>query len=113
MIGQEILDGHPTTVSEITVRDAGGEVVYYQWWAEDIQLPLAWPEKTGWIVDYKNVHLRRLSPKMFELPLHTGRWRSRPPDRLGGLWSVHPESCGSLKTSSPKEPVLSSSEGPS
>lgn len=41
VIGTEILDGHPTTVSQVTVRDGEQGVVYYQWWADDVQLPLA------------------------------------------------------------------------
>lgn len=71
VIGTEILEGHPTTLSQITVRDGLREVVYYQWWAEDLQLPLRVARKDGtWIVHYKNIKLCRLSSQMFELPLH-------------------------------------------
>lgn len=31
VIGTEILDGHPTAVSRITVRNGEQEIVYYQW----------------------------------------------------------------------------------
>lgn len=71
VIGTEILDGHPTTVSQVTVRDGEQGVVYYQWWAEDVQLPLRIARKDGaWIVDYENIRLRRLSSQMFELPIN-------------------------------------------
>ena len=71
VIGTETLDGHPTTVSQITVRDGQQDIVYYQWWADDMQLPLRVARQDGaWIVHYKNIKLRRVSSQMFELPLH-------------------------------------------
>ncbi|ALA60372.1 hypothetical protein [Nitrospira moscoviensis] len=70
-IGTEVLDGHPTTVSLVTARKGDQDVVYYEWWAEDIHLPLRLARKDGsWIIEYKNVKLRQVSPLMFELPLH-------------------------------------------
>lgn len=70
-IGTEVLDGHPTTVFQITVQEEKQEVIYYQWWAEDLQLPLRIARKDGaWIVQYKNVKLRSLSPHFFDLPLN-------------------------------------------
>jgi hypothetical protein len=52
-------------------REGQRDVVYYQWWAEDLQLPLRIARKDGaWIVEYKNVKLRSLSPRLFELPLN-------------------------------------------
>jgi hypothetical protein len=70
-IGSEVLDGHPTTLFQITVQDGRQEIIYYQWWAEDLQLPLRIARKDGaWIVEYKNVKLRSLSPRLFDLPLN-------------------------------------------
>ena len=70
-IGTEVLDGHPTTLFQITAQEGGENVIYYQWWAEDLQLPLRLARKDGtWIVEYKNVKLRSLSPRLFELPLN-------------------------------------------
>lgn len=78
-IGSEVLDGHPTTVFQITVREGEREVIYYQWWAEDIQLPLRIARKDGaWIVRYTNVKLRSLSPRLFELPLNYRPIESSP-----------------------------------
>ena len=70
-IGTEVLDGHPTTLFQITAHEGQEDVVYYQWWAEDLQLPLRIARKDGaWIVDYKHVKLRSLSQRLFEIPLH-------------------------------------------
>jgi hypothetical protein len=70
-IGTEILEGHPTTVSEVTVREGEQDVAYYEWRAEDVQLPLRMARKDGaWVVQYKNLKVRRLSDQLFELPLH-------------------------------------------
>lgn len=70
-IGTEVLDGHPTTLFQVTAREGQQDVVYYQWWAEDLQMPLRIARKDGaWIVEYKNVKLRTLSQRLFEIPLH-------------------------------------------
>jgi hypothetical protein len=70
-IGTELLDGHPTTLFQITVQEGKEAIIYYQWWAEDLQLPLRIARKDGaWIVQYKNVKLRSLSPRFFDLPLN-------------------------------------------
>ncbi|HET9844602.1 MAG TPA: hypothetical protein VFQ02_02560 [Nitrospira sp.] len=70
-IGTEMLDGHPTTLFQITVQEGQDEVIYYQWWAEDLELPLRIARKDGaWIVQFKNVKLRSLSPRLFDLPLN-------------------------------------------
>ena len=70
-IGSEVLDGHPTTVFQVIAREGQQDVIYYQWWAEDLQLPLRIARKDGaWIVEFKNVRLRSLSPRLFEVPLN-------------------------------------------
>jgi hypothetical protein len=78
-IGTEILDGHPTTLFQITVQEGRQEVIYYQWWAEDLQLPLRIARKDGACsVQYKNVKLRSLSPRLFDLPLNYRPIESSP-----------------------------------
>jgi hypothetical protein len=47
VIGTEVLDGHPTTVFQITTREEQRDVIYYQWWAEDLHLPLRIARKDG------------------------------------------------------------------
>src|SRR5215217_2338371 len=61
IIGTETLDGHPTTLSLVTVHEVDRNVEYYQWWADDLQLPLRVARRDGaWIVDYKNIRIRRV-----------------------------------------------------
>ena len=66
-----MLDGRPTTLLQISVQEEKQEVISCQWWAEDLQLPLHIARKDrAWIVQYKNVKLRSLSPHFFDLPLN-------------------------------------------
>jgi len=68
-IGTEILQGHFTTVSEVTVREGSEDVTYYEWRAEDVQVPLRLARKDGrWLADYTNLRVTHLSPQLFELP---------------------------------------------
>src|SRR5688572_5721025 len=70
-IGTEMLDGHPTTLYQVTVRNAGLSEVYYQWLATDIHFPLKLARKDGgWVVEYRNVKLRPISDFLFELPVN-------------------------------------------
>ena len=71
-IGTEILDGHPTTLYEVTVATNMQQTeVFYQWLATDIQFPLKLAKKNGnWIVEYRRVKLRSVSEQMFQLPLN-------------------------------------------
>jgi hypothetical protein len=70
-IGTETLDGHPTTLYEVTVREADREAVYYQWLATDIHFPLKLARKDGsWQVEYRHVALRPVSDFLFQLPVN-------------------------------------------
>lgn len=70
-IGTETLDGHPTTLYEVTVREANREDVYYQWLATDIHFPLKLARKDGsWQVEYRHVKLRPVSDFLFQLPVN-------------------------------------------
>jgi len=70
-IGTETLDGHPTTLYQVTVRQKDREQVFYQWLATDIRFPLKLARKDGsWQVEYKNVRLRALSDFLFQLPVN-------------------------------------------
>ncbi len=70
-IGTETLDGHPTTLYEVTVREANREYVYYQWLAMDIHFPLKLARKDGsWQVEYRHVTLRPVSDFLFQLPVN-------------------------------------------
>jgi hypothetical protein len=74
-IGTEVLDGHPTTLYQVTVRkpspDGGQTEEYYQWLATDIRFPLKLARKDGnWVVEYRNVKLHRNSDFLFQLPVN-------------------------------------------
>jgi len=70
-IGTEVLDGHPTTLYQVTVRHDDRTDVYYQWLATDIRFPLKLARKDGsWTVEYKNVKLRKVTDYLFQLPLN-------------------------------------------
>ncbi|WP_447978761.1 hypothetical protein [Candidatus Nitrospira bockiana] len=70
-VGTEVLDGHPTTLYEVTTQEGAERrtYVYYQWLAEDIQFPLKLARKDdGWVVEYRHVGFRPLSDSLFQLP---------------------------------------------
>ncbi|TAJ10844.1 MAG: hypothetical protein EPO61_00760 [Nitrospirae bacterium] len=70
-IGTETLDGHPTTLYQVTVRQGSQDVAYYQWLATDIRFPLKLARKDGsWTVEYKNVKLRKVTDYLFQLPVN-------------------------------------------
>ena len=70
-IGTETLDGHPTTLYEVTVRKGDRKDVYYQWLATDIKFPLKLARKDGsWVVEYRHVRLKPLSDFLFQLPVN-------------------------------------------
>lgn len=70
-IGTETLDGHPTTLYQVTVRQGDRTQDYYQWLATDIRFPLKLARKDGtWQVEYRNVKLRSVSDYLFQLPLN-------------------------------------------
>ena len=70
-IGTETLDGHPTTLYQVTVQKGGKTLEYYQWLATDIHFPLKLARKDGsWLVEYRNVKLRPVSDFMFQLPVN-------------------------------------------
>jgi hypothetical protein len=70
-IGTEVLDGHPTTLYQVTVRRGNRTDVYYQWLATDIRFPLKLARKDGgWTIEYRNVKLRKVTDYLFQLPMN-------------------------------------------
>jgi hypothetical protein len=70
-IGNEMREGHPTTLYEVTTKQ--GELVeqYYQWVATDLQFPMKLAKKDGsWIVEYQHVKMRSVSDYLFNLPVN-------------------------------------------
>jgi hypothetical protein len=70
-IGTETLDGHPTTLYEVQVKNGTQTDSYYQWLATDIHFPLKLAKKDGsWMVEYRRVRIRHLSDFLFWLPVN-------------------------------------------
>ena len=70
-VGKETLDGHPTTLYEIRVKEGGRTDTYYQWLATDIHFPLKLAKKDGsWVVEYRRVRIGRVSDLLFQLPVN-------------------------------------------
>jgi hypothetical protein len=70
-IGTETLDGHPTTLYEVQVREGDQKADYYQWLANDIHFPLKLMRKDGsWSVEYRRVRLGPVSDFLFQLPVN-------------------------------------------
>ena len=72
LIGTETLQGCPTTVSEVTVREGSEEVTYYEWRADDVQITLRLARKYGtWGGRlYQPPRDPLVNPTFFELPSH-------------------------------------------
>ncbi len=70
-IGQEVREGHPTVLYEVTTKQGERVEGYYQWVATDIRFPMKLAKKDGsWIVEYQHVKLRALSDSLFNLPVN-------------------------------------------
>ena len=69
-IGTDSLDGHPTTVYEVTVASPEGKPsVYYQWMATDLGFPLRLVSKDrDWMIEYRHARLTEISDVFFRLP---------------------------------------------
>jgi hypothetical protein len=70
VIGTQMLDGHPTTLYEISVRTPQSTVErYYQWVATDLNFPLKLVKKDGdWTMEYHHVKMSRTPDYFFQLP---------------------------------------------
>ncbi len=71
VIGQEMREGHPTTLYEVTTNQSTQTEVYYQWLATDLHFPMKIAKKDGsWIVEYQHVKIRAVSDYLFQLPVN-------------------------------------------
>lgn len=70
-IGQEVREGHPTILYEVTTKQGEQVDVYYQWFATDIHFPMKLARKDGsWIMEYQHVKMRSVPDSLFNLPLN-------------------------------------------
>jgi hypothetical protein len=70
-IGNEVREGHPTTLYEVTTKQGERVEQYYQWVATDLHFPMKLARKDGsWIVEYQHVKMRSVSDYLFNLPVN-------------------------------------------
>ena len=70
-IGNEVREGHPTVLYEVTTRQGEHVEQYYQWVATDLKFPMKLAKKDGsWIVEYQHVKMRPVSDYLFNLPVN-------------------------------------------
>lgn len=70
-IGQEVREGHPTVLYEVTTKQGEQVDIYYQWLATDIHFPMKLAKKDGsWIMEYQHVKMRSVQDSLFNLPLN-------------------------------------------
>ncbi|HEX2056053.1 MAG TPA: hypothetical protein VHF07_06150 [Nitrospiraceae bacterium] len=90
-IGNEVREGHPTILYEVTTKHGEHADVYYQWLATDIHFPMKLARKDGsWIIEYQHVKMRPVSDYLFQLPVNfqpleefgKPNDKQAPPDRL-------------------------------
>lgn len=68
-VGTEVIDGHPTTKYLVICNVDNKKQEFYQWFADDIKLPLKIEAKDGsWSQEFKNVKMGKVSDSVFEIP---------------------------------------------
>ena len=69
VVGNETIDGHPTTKYEITAKVNNRTIKTYQWWAQDINFPIKSAAIDGsWTITYKDIKIGSQPDNLFELP---------------------------------------------
>lgn len=69
LVGDEVLDGRPVELFEVTVVLAGEMQHYYRWVTKDERFPLKTVSKQGtWSEEFQRLLFTEQSPFLFELP---------------------------------------------
>jgi hypothetical protein len=69
LVGDQVLNGYPTELFEVTVEEKGGTRQYYQWVTKVQRFPVKTVSKQGqWSEEYRHVRFTTQSPFLFELP---------------------------------------------
>jgi hypothetical protein len=69
LVGDEILNGYPTELFEVTVEEHGNTRQYYQWVTKVQRFPVKTVSKQSqWSEEYRHVRFTTQSPFLFELP---------------------------------------------
>ena len=68
-VGDQMLNGYPTELFEVTVTENGGTRQYYQWVTKVQRFPVKTVSKQGkWSEEFRHVIFTKQSPFLFELP---------------------------------------------
>ena len=68
-VGDEMLNGYPTELFEVTVAESGEPRQYYRWVTKTQRFPLKTVSKEGkWSEEFRRVVFTEQSPFLFELP---------------------------------------------
>jgi len=68
-VGDEMLQGYPTELFEVTVKENGDTRQYYRWVTKVQRFPLKTVSKQGeWSEEFRRVVFTAQSPYLFELP---------------------------------------------
>lgn len=77
-VGDQMLNGYPTELFEVTVAENGGSRQYYQWVTKVQRFPVKTVSKQGqWSEEFRHVIFTEQSPFLFELPQRLDR--ANPP----------------------------------
>jgi hypothetical protein len=69
LVGDEMLNGYPTEMFEVTVAENGETRQYYQWVTKVQRFPVKTVSKRGqWSEEFRHVVFTAQSPFLFELP---------------------------------------------
>lgn len=69
LVGDEVLNGYPTELFEVTVAEGGETRQYYRWVTKVQRFPIKTVSKQGeWSEEFRRVVFTEQSPFLFELP---------------------------------------------
>ena len=81
LVSDEILDGRPVELFEVTVAEGGDTQHYYRWVTKAERFPLKTVSKQGtWSEEFRRVRFTEQSPFLFELPRRLDR--ANPPESV-------------------------------
>jgi hypothetical protein len=81
LVGDQVLNGYPTELFEVTVSEDGGERHYYQWVTKVQRFPVKTVSKEGsWSEEFRRLIFTKQSPFLFELPRRLDR--ANPPAEI-------------------------------
>ncbi len=81
LVGEQMLNGYPTELFDVVVRQRGELKHYYRWITKAERFPVKTVSKEGaWSEEYRHLVFTEQSPLLFELPQRLDR--ANPPANL-------------------------------